>query len=239
MLYLPLTLVSDDGGRYRLAARLCHIVAQRLDAAVVLDGDLRDWPTGVSNYAGDFVLLTGEQGPGSEVPTGRPTHRTLCFVGRAHDKLYFGLRCAYDAVQGAGPMQSSAVAPDDLVTHGEDTVEILLDPANAGSRSPADLYRIVLRGGGAVWEHGVTLEPPLAPPQIWPVAIRHAIRRHEDHWTAELEVPLDAFPEIYRTGAVWGINVVRFDWAAQEPSNWAGAVGNVYDPLALGNMTVP
>jgi hypothetical protein len=60
-----------------------------------------------------------------------------------------------------------------------------------------------------------------------------------DHWSAEIEVPLDAFPELARRQRIWGLNITRFDIQHQEFSNWAGAVGNAYNPRALGNLTLP
>ncbi len=64
-------------------------------------------------------------------------------------------------------------------------------------------------------------------------------RVEQDFWAAELELPLAAFPDMVRQNRVWGVNFTRFDSSCQEYSSWSGAVGNVYDPISLGNMTVP
>jgi hypothetical protein len=232
LLMLPLVFEEDGADRRTISARVAQVVAATLAPAPKLDGDLNDWPVGAGNCATDFAVLSGGENEG------RPTHETLCYVGRVADKLYIGLRCPMGTESGE-TLQTSDIVPDDGVLRGADAVEILLDPANAGTRSPSDLYRLVVRTGGVRAEWGVTTYPPTGPSRSWAPDIRHAVRVRGGVWSAEIEIPLAAFPENYRTQSIWGFNVVRYDAAAQESSNWSGAVSNVYDPLSLGNLLLP
>ncbi len=237
--YLKLLFEAEGAESTPIPVRMCHVAAPPLEQAVTLDGDLSDWPGSVGNDAGSFVLISGMGQDSKSFASGGPTHDTTCMTGIRNGKLYLGLRCAFDPSNRRVIGESSARSPEDLVPVGEDAVEILIDPTNAGTRSTGDLYHIVVRSGGVEWEHGVTLNPPTGPVLHWPTTIEHAARIYDDAWVAEIAIPLDAFPESYRTGSVWGFNVARFDYAAQQYSNWAGAVGNVYDPRALGNLTIP
>jgi hypothetical protein len=237
--YLPLVFEDDRGSRNRLRARMAHVTAQPLRTPIALDGDLSDWPTGGGNYASDLVLLTGEDSNDASGRSGRPTRETICFVGLHGDNLYFGVRAELSSGGRNLLVDRLAAALDDLVPTGEDAVEILLDPANAGSASPAGVFRIVIGAGGAFWEHGVATEPPTCAQEPWIANIRHAVRVHDDHWSAEVEMPLGAAPEAFRRQAVWGLNICRFDFEHQEYANWSAAVGNVYNPQAFGNLTVP
>ncbi len=234
---VPLLFRSGEGREWRSRARLCHLTAQSLAAPISIDGDLEDWPTGVGNFATGFRLITAGSGSNDD-DTVAPAHRTLAFVGRYADRLYFGIRCETDPAASVDTVRGNVGGIQDLVPMGHELVELLIDPTNAGTRSPADLFRIAVGPGGAVWSKGVPLDPPVGPCTSWPAGIRHATRVYADHWSVELELPLDAFPPGSREHAVWGLNVTRFDLATQEYSNWAGATNNVYDPLSLGNMTI-
>jgi hypothetical protein len=237
--YLSLLFESQGAETTPIPVRMCHVAAPPLESPIKLDGDLGDWPASVGNDAGSFVLISGLGPDSKSYASGGPTHDTTCITGTRDGKLYLGLRCAFDPSNRRVIGESSAAAPEDLVPVGEDAVEILIDPTNAGTRSTGDLYHIVIRSGGVEWEHGVTLDPPTGPVRHWPTSIEHAARIHDDVWVAEVAIPLDAFPKGYRSASVWGFNVARFDYASQQYSNWAGAVGNVYDPQALGNLTIP
>jgi hypothetical protein len=68
--------------------------------------------------------------------------------------------------------------------------------------------------------------------------LEHAVCVYDGYWTAEASIPLSAFPNAALHDTVWGFNVTRFDRSRQEYSNWAGAVGNTYDPRSLGNLTI-
>ncbi len=146
-----------------------------------------------------------------------------------------------------------------MVPIGEELIEILIDPQDLGSRSPTDLYHIVVkRSGSDLCEKGVRFAPPCAEWQPWPVDIDIATKVSPDRWTVELKIPLAAFgsglpsalshrpsesggtwkPESEKQ-VIWGFNIVRFDEANQEFSTWSGAFLNAYDPLSLGNLYLP
>ncbi|NOX59233.1 MAG: hypothetical protein GXP29_10295, partial [Planctomycetes bacterium] len=237
--YLTVLFEAEGSEPVRVPVRMCHVAAPPLAGPITLDGDLADWPESVGNDAGSFVLISGRGAKARSFATAGPTHDTTCMTGIQDGKLLLGIRCAFDPNNRRVIGESSARSPEDLVPTGEDAVEILIDPTNAGTRSTGDLYHIVVRSGGVEWEHGVTLNPPTGPVRHWPTKIEHAARILDDAWVAEVAIPLDAFPESFRSAAVWGFNVARFDYADQQYSNWAGAVGNVYDPQSLGNLTIP
>ena len=227
-------LEDDSGAVEECRGRLSHIVVQGSSSPVVIDGDLSDWASGVGNHASNFQMICG---PGSGQAGALPGNRTHCFSRIYDDKVYLGFRCDTDTndfdVRG-----TTDVSPDGIPMTGE-CVEILLDPANSGTRSAGDLYRIVISPSTVFWERGVSMNPPVGAKRPWPVAIRHACRKYDGFWTAELEIPLSSFPREYRSGRIWGINFTRFDRVRNEYSNWSGAVGYVYDPLRLGNLSIP
>jgi len=236
---LPVVFERSDGVQREILARLAHVVAADLPDSIVLDGSLDDWPTAVGNDAASFVSFTDADAATAGAPPKPLAHETLCLVGRQPGKLIFAFRCAHAAPDQAALMARPPDVPDDLVPTGAEAVELLLDPTNAGVPSSAGLYRIAIGPGGAAWQKGVATSPPTAPTDPWPAAIRHAVHIDREFWTAEVEVPMDAFDEAAARSRIWGMNITRFDLESQEYSNWAGAVGNVYDPRSLGNLTLP
>jgi hypothetical protein len=236
---LPIVVESDRGPQQELKARLCHLTAAKLLDPLELDGDPREWPTGVGNDASSFVLSAQTEAVEAGASPRTPKQETIAFVGMHDDKLYVALRCALDPKNKPDLRRRPVDVPPDLVPTNAECVEILLDPANSGSPSTADVYRIAIGPGGAFWQAGVATNPPTSNALVWTANIRHAVRVASDHWTAEVEIPLDAFPEHLRRRAVWGLNITRFDGATQEYSNWAGAIGNVYVSRSLGNLSIP
>ena len=123
---------------------------------------------------------------------------------------------------------------------GIDLVEILIDPLNAGTRSPSDLYHIVVkRSGMDLAEKGIQFDPPVGRREPWPVDIDLATNAAPGHWSAELRIPLSAFDPVTTEPTTWGFNITRYDAGRQEFSTWSGATGNAYDPLSLGNLHLP
>jgi hypothetical protein len=232
--YLPIRFEFNRQAE-RPEARLAFVPAARLDRPITIDGDLSDWPGTPGNLAGDFILVTGEREAGGGRPAGRPTADTRCRVARDADHLYFGFVCE---ASGSPDLQarSNLVRYDDMVPVGEELVEILLDPLATGTRSTGDLYHLVIKLSGATWERGIGTFPPTGPRRVWAADIRQAVRWYGDRWEAEVQVPLSAFEQAARRNPFWAVNFTRFDAAHQEYATWSGAVGNVYDPLSLGNL---
>ncbi len=220
--------------------RLSLLVAEPTARPPVIDGDLSDWAAAAGNAASDFLLIAGECAA-NEVKCTRPSLRTLAFTRRDADFLYVGINA--EARPDAGPsMRRKSVTYDDLVPMDEeDLVEILIDPLNGGTRSPADLYHIVIKRSGVyLIERGLTTVPPLGPRRPWQADIDVASRVQSNRWTAEVRIPLSSFdrPGMVR-GEVWGFNVTHYNAGQQEFSTWSGAVGNAYDPISLGNLLLP
>ena len=137
-------------------------------------------------------------------------------------------------------MRRKAVMYEDMIPVGEELIELLIDPHNAGSRSPEDLFHIVVKRSGIdVTELGIRFDPPCGRSQPWPVDIEIATRVTPKRWSVEMRIPLSAFGVGGMSPTTWGFNITRFDLEAQEFSTWAGAVRNAYDPASLGNLYIP
>ncbi|MCP4246581.1 MAG: DUF4091 domain-containing protein [bacterium] len=237
--YLPLILRTSDGEAVRFSARLGYLSATAIQNEIVVDGDLSDWPATVGGVAEDFVLITGEDPQTPRLPFTRPTRATQAFVAADSRALYFGINAAlgedYERTSG----QRNFVRYDDGVPVGEELLEILLDPTNAGTRSTSDLYHVVVKPGGWFCERGISTDPPTGEAGPWAVGLTVAVQVHSDRWVAEVRIPIDAFGVRTTGRQIWGINVTRFDRPRQEFSNWSAAAQNSYDPLSLGNLALP
>ncbi|MCH7885372.1 MAG: DUF4091 domain-containing protein, partial [Planctomycetes bacterium] len=51
---LPVVFEAEDGSQLRRDARICRLIAGRPDEEILIDGDLSDWPPGVTNVARGF-----------------------------------------------------------------------------------------------------------------------------------------------------------------------------------------
>jgi len=244
--YLPLILRITDpaspgasGWTQRFSARLCYVAATAPPRPIRVDGDLSDWPSQVGSSAGDFVLLSGEDARAIRDPADRAAQQTQCFVLCDGTDLYLALNCPIDSASGLPAEQRNFVRYEDGVPVGEELAEILLDPTNAGTRSPADLFHVVLKPYGWFCERGIAADPPVGAHHPWASGLQTAVKIHDDRWVAEVRIPLDAFGQHRQGRQAWGLNVTRFDLPRQESSNWSGAAQNVYDPLSLGNVALP
>jgi hypothetical protein len=233
--YLPIILETADGGTRQLVVRMAYVFAERLQRPPKIDGDISDWPVGLGSVASDYVLVTGESPDADETGSGRPSAATRCLVARDAQNLYFGFWCAAEGDLDL-TYRSNTVTYEDMIPVGEELVEVLIDPDASATHSPGDLYHLVVKLAGATWERGIGTDPPIGPRRVWPADIQQATRWCGDHWEAEVAIPLAAFGRPAPEHEVWGVNFTRFDVFRQEYSNWSGAVSNVYDPMALGNL---
>lgn len=235
---LPIRLELDDGRTVATHARIACVLAAPALATPRVDGDLSDWPPGDTNTAGDFVLISADGSP--DDPRFRPSNPTLAFFLADRDALYVGINCASSSRPFAASSRRSAVEYDDQIPVGEDLVELLIDPLNAGSRDSADLYHLAVKRTGAhVASLGVPLNDACSTSRPWPARIDVAVRDAVGRWTVEVRIPWEAFSGAPTHSTVWGVNVTRFDRARQEFSTWSAARRNAYDPLSLGNLMLP
>ncbi len=237
---LAVRIAELDQTPLQTPIRLSLLVAEPTQRPLVIDGDLSDWAAAASNVASDFRLIAGGCEDG-ENACDRPTLRTFAFTRRDADHLYI----AINAEARPGPEPSSrrkGVTYDDLIPMDEeDLVEVLIDPLNGATRSPADLYHIVIKRSGVYLnERGISTDPLVGQRRPWQADIDVASRAQPNRWTAEVRIPLSSFdrPGIVRA-EIWGFNVTHYNAAQQEFSTWSGAVGNAYDPLSLGNLLLP
>ncbi|UCE59392.1 MAG: hypothetical protein JSU63_18360 [Phycisphaerales bacterium] len=239
-LILPVELSTDDGLIREVSARVSYVTALPAPEGIEIDGDLSDWSLGTTNVASGFVLISEvepERLPAGQV---KPSEPTIGFVVRDDRNLYIAINCRSTSPIGTSSSRRNRVRYDDMIPVGEELIEVLIDPLNAGTRSPTDLFHIVLKQTGAdMTEKGISFDPPCGLREHWPVDISVATRVLSGRWTAELRIPLETFGPGEVNHAVWGFNITRFDQTNEEFSTWSGARRNAYDPLSLGNLLLP
>jgi len=236
---VPIEFTTNEGRVRTVSARMSYLAAQPLQGEIRIDGDLSDWPPSVGNLASGFTLIAA----GAEGENSRSTSATRVYVSADAQALYFAFHCATQGTARVHAVHSNVVNYDDWIPVGEELVEIALDPSGAGTHSTSDLYHIVIKPSGALWERGINADPPTGRRRVWAADVQHAARTYPDHWVAEVRIPLEAFDTSADTpttrGRIWGVNFSRFDLEHQEYSNWAGAIRNFYNPASLGNFALP
>ncbi|MCO6436490.1 MAG: DUF4091 domain-containing protein [Phycisphaerae bacterium] len=237
----PITVEFQDGNGEKTleTATPSMVMPLSVSSPITIDGDLSDWPPGDINVMRGFSLVASGGAFEAMTPDRGARFDTTVFLMRDEESLYVGVNCMTSGTEMNQAADTNQITYDDLIPVGEELVEILIDPLNAGTRTPDDLFHFAIKSSGAVLvERGVTTNPPITAPSSWSAKVRGATRKEPPRWTAELRIPLSAFgsPAV-RT--IWGINVTRMHGAAEEFSSWAPASGNAYDPLTLGNMLLP
>lgn len=237
--YLPFVVSVDPQDRIETTAVIAAVTAPIYPHAIQIDGDLSDWPAGSINVLADFDLIARSNE--TAAPVEKPRHRTTAFVLRDETHLFVAVNCEQGPEFDRLPTSRKGVRYDDLIPQDEELIEILIDPLNARTRSPSDLFHIVVkRTGSDLVEKGIETNPPSAAVTPWSARIEIANRTFSDRWTTEIRIPLAALNlHIPPSGTVAGFNVTRFNAARQEFSTWSGATSNAYDPLSLGNLYIP
>lgn len=238
---VPMTWQGADGARQSVVARGAALTPTGVETAPRIDGDLSDWPAGTSNVAGDFALITRNRaGAFGDAAAARPRAGTLAFVLRGAHDLFVAIRADSANALASPGVRHNRVHYEDMVPVGDELVEVLIDPLNGGTRSPADLYHIAVKpSGAALLERGVSFDPPCGERHVWSADAEIATRVEEAFWTVEMRIPLAAFGDVGARQTIWGFNVTRFDLEHQEFSTWSGASPNAFDPLSLGNLYLP
>jgi hypothetical protein len=235
----PLSWSVGDSQGGTVLARLACLTAARHDRPLRVDGDLSDWPLGGTNVAGDFRLVSFRSDRIDPAPDDRPRRNTLVFVLLHQRNLYLAFHCESGSPEPGTASRTNTIHYEDGIPLGEELVEALIDPLNAGTRSPGDLHHLAIKRDGAFrLEKGVRFDPPCGSWSPWAADVEAAVGRGPRGWTAEVRIPLSAFEGSPDLPAVWGINFTRADAENQEFSTWSGAVRNAYDPLSLGNLAL-
>lgn len=241
---LSVRLDLGSSGALMAEARMAYLEPVLMDTPPTIDGDLTEWPLGVGNVAGDFRLISsGALGDPGEVsgPTGDvPAAATTAFVMFDAENLYFAFRVEEPEMDALVMNNSSFVRYDGLTPMGEDLVEIIIDPTNVGTTTPADVYHVVVKANGAlITERGVPSDPPVGEHSAWMAGATAAVRHAADHWTAEVRLPRAAFADAPIASDVWAINFARFHARTAEYANWAAAKSQIYNPRSMGNLVWP
>jgi len=238
---IPLEFDAGAAGLVRAEASLAYIVPLPLSAPIELDGDLSDWPVGMSNSASRFRLIGSRpQSPGDPAISDLPTQQTRVYLAADERYLYFAFDCREERMDELSVGMNNFVQYDGLTPVGEDFVEVVLDPTNARTRGTADLYHLLIKANGVVLSHrGLASDPPTGPHDLWFSSAEAQVRHQAEGWTVELRVPRQAFPPEARDWPIWAVNFARFQARLAEYSNWAGAKRHIYSPLSMGNLIWP
>ncbi len=229
--------ITDDTAQVTVVAPISVTMAQPFDRPIAIDGDLTDWPSSVLNVASAYTPISGSM-PGELRDPGRPL--TLAFFARDHEYLYIALNCTLSRSRRPPTERGKRIVYDDLIPVGEDLVEILIDPLNSESRSPGDLYHVVVKYSGVdLAEKGIATTPPCCAHEPWPVKIDIESRVSPGLWTTELRLPLADLGIGPADSAIVGLNITRFDAERENYYTWSGATQTAYDPLSLGNLFIP
>lgn len=236
---VPFVFTSPQGESCQATGRLAYVASARL-SDVRIDGDASEWGTIGTNLASDFQPISGLATGGGAMSDQPSNPSPWCMIAHDQEAIYFAIRCPADSQQATRSVSRSAVHYEDGIPVGEDLIEILLDPSNAGTHSPEDLFHVVIkRSGAAVFERGVSITPQMGQRWPWPADVRYAIAEVDGAWMVEARVPARSFGLKLDGPQVWGLNVTHFDASAQSYSTWSGATFNAYDPQSLGNLMIP
>jgi len=231
---LPVELEIDGSRKGPLPASIAFLQAGLPVGPVTIDGRLDDWPMRPSNCASAFKLI-GRRG---RTGSGLARRQTAVFVLRGDDDLYVAFRCREPTPEAMFARRDNIVRYEQLMATGEDMVEVILDPG-ASAGGVEDLYRIVVKCNGVlIAERGVASDPPLGNVRPWAARALAAVGSGEDHWVAELAIPLSSFGQAGKE-RFWAVNFTRFATQGAEASSWSGPVRHFYDPRNLGAMLLP
>ncbi len=234
-------ILFDAGasGSVALTATTAVVHVPPAPLPIRVDGRLDDWVPNVANSVGDFRLITAR---GGSKRRPRARYQTIAYFTQADGMLYIGVHAAVAVAEPSdGPqVMRNYVEYEDLMPLGEDLVEILIDPTNAGTQSE-DLYHIVLKAtGNPVFERGVRTTPPIGKVRPWPgLPPTCCVVATAQGWSAEVAIPISAFGSEAALRRVWGLNLARLSPADGEYSDWARAPRYCYDPRTLGNLVWP
>lgn len=238
--WLPVVWQTEDGRTTEARACLSYAAAVPTEHPPKVDGNLSDWPAGAVNLAGNFTLIAPDDSGNQQADGRRPHQPTSALMLRDEHHLYVAVHCAESERSAPAAESHNVIRYDDLIPRDEDLIEVLLDPLNAGTRSPSDLHRIVVKRAGFVLaSKGIRTEPPCGSHELWAADIAVATSVGPGGWSVELRIPLAALGPEAAPPAIWGFNLTRYDATYQEFSTWSGARCNAYDPLALGNLYLP
>jgi len=227
-------LAVDRDPPRQIDAAVPFLLVGRAAETPRIDGVLDDWPMRAGNTAGNFRLV-GRRGRGGQARGGPAKRQTQVFVVQDERNLYVAFRCESPGSTPLTARSDTLVRYEQLMAHGEDLVEAILDPGGDAA-GPEDLFHILVKANGVlITDRGVHSDPPLGPWRPWSAGAAAAVGITRDAWTVELAIPRSAFGE---EGAAkfWGVNFARFAPGGAEASSWSGAPRYFYDARNLGTM---
>ncbi len=225
---LPIVANLGTDHLLRTSARVSALTPMRTSEPITIDGNLADWPDADFNVAADFVSITGQPEPANQNPP-------ACFVMHDDEFIYIAANSQTAPETTAG---GNALPCDDGLPAKTTRFEVLIDPNNAGTHDPADLFHIAIGFSGSLFEKGIDLNNT-GTRHVWSADIRYATSVTDNVWTIEMRIPRSSISPAHDIDRVWGLNFAFFDATNQTLRTWSGARYNPYDPMALGNLIWP
>lgn len=138
-----------------------------------------------------------------------PDRRTMYLIVRCNEDKMDKLRAGTDKNQ-------------DYNIFRDDVLEFFI---NTPERN---YFKIAVNSNGAVWTESTdsTIIARDTLPELWRPDIKSVVRKHDDHWTVELAVPLADFGQMTPTKEYpWGIQIARTRYADGNPEFQALGTG--------------
>lgn len=219
--------VTVDESSFDRAPReddLQQLVAPRLSAPPVIDGDLSDacWA--------DAAVLKSFWLAGT---TGTAEDQTIAWVGFDKDNLYVAYACVDKKVTGAGSFPR-----DDRHIWQNDGVEVHLSP----TRDPGKFFQFIVGAGGSQFDRDCSLEK--YPDQVaWNAQWQSAVKQQPFGYTVEIAIPLAAILDLKQydvdRGTWWTVKLTRSDFGDHggvRLSSWTRMGQHTSDHFSQGDL---
>lgn len=155
------------------------------------------------------------------------TQPTQVRVLAGPDALYIGFRCSEQKM----PAVRAAIKEHDGMVWKDDSVEILLDPANGQHHT----FHMIVNSLGAVMDERVI--PGTHTDTAWDSHCRTKAAKGPGYWSVEVAVPYSSLGAKPVPGQVWGANFCRDRYASrQEISSWNPSPDGFVRPSDFGHM---
>lgn len=129
--------------------------------------------------------------------------------------LVVGVRCHENRM---AKLKADCQSNDDSSIFNDDVVEVYV---NTPQRS---YFKIVVNPNGMIWDEStdVSVIERDTLPLLWNPGVKAAIRKHVDHWTAEIWIPTKDFGEMGPSETFpWGIQIGRTRFTGGGCDTWA------------------
>lgn len=188
-------------------ANAATLTAPRLQSPITIDGKLDETAWKKALVCTPFTYLESQQ-------LNHPPAATEALLLVDDDAVYVGFRCAEPEMAKL----KDAPMPRDSEVWGQDCVEVFLSPSGRQS----SLYHFMVGASGAQFDNYLVENGTLEGPPyngVW----QSAVYKGADFWSAEIRIPLSAFPftDSSHFSSTWLVNVARERKPVPELTSWA------------------